>query len=177
MIEIAGSIHRSFIFPARRREAFNFFSDFAQAFRYLPHITLENMLSKNRFRLLFATTELGIYRIRVYCGIEATADIQNWSLHFQPDQDSIVTKSSAGLYSLTGSGFYNSVSTFREEGEQTRINYRLTIRASLPVPLGVRFMPEPVIRNITHGITQWRIDEISRGFIERSKEGYSKRRN
>jgi hypothetical protein len=52
------------------------------------------------------------------------------------------------------------------------VEYRFHLNAELPVPVGIRFMPEPVLNGIASSITQWRIDEIVDGFIQRSLDSY-----
>jgi len=60
MIQLAGSVKRSFLFPSDMRTALDFYADMGQLFEYLPHSTLIKVYSKTQFRVLYSSTELGI---------------------------------------------------------------------------------------------------------------------
>jgi hypothetical protein len=172
MIKISGSTHQTFTFPANLKTSFDYFADLQHTFSILPHISILDQYNESSFRMLYHTTELGIYKVRIICDLKAESDHQNWVLRVDPCPSKKPVFSEAGLYSLTAPGAYTSVSHFREQGDLTQVEYKLRLNASLPVPLGVRFMPDSVLSNIASNITQWRIHEIANGFIERSLRAY-----
>ena len=87
-----------------------------------------------------------------------------------------------GLSSLTAQGFFSSESVFEEvepppdsnqtNHSYTRIDYKLDLEARLPIPLGLRMMPNLVIKPLADNITQWRFCETVDGFIEQSLATY-----
>ncbi len=168
MIKIAGSIHRSFSFPADKDVAFNYYCDIPRTLSFLRHIELLNRFDDTTYRLVYATSELGIYRVRVFCDIQTEIDRQSWALRIFPFEGISEIRSKSGMYSLSGQGVYTSESIFKEDGAHTEIEYKLKLSATLPVPLGLRFMPTKLINQIAREITKWRMQEIVDGFIERS---------
>lgn len=172
MIKISGSTHRKFDFPADPMTAFDFYSNLDRTLSYLPHISVLERFTETEFRMIYHTSELGIYRVRVFCDMRAEFNRQDRILAICPLEGISPISSKAGMYSLTGQGFYHSESIFHEQGDFTKIEYRLNIHATLPTPLGLRFMPTKLIDGIAKGITQWRIEEIADGFIERSLQAF-----
>ena len=168
MISITGTAHRSFIFPSDLPTTFEYYNDVGRMFHFLPHISLLQQFAVNQYRMLYNTTELGIYQVRVICDLQAESDRKTWALRFSPLKDAREVQSDAGMYMLTGYGYFNIESLFFEEGKTTRIEYHLKLRANLPIPHGLRLVPRRVTQTIARSITQWRIDEIIAGFIERS---------
>ncbi|MBN1148096.1 MAG: hypothetical protein JXA78_12630 [Anaerolineales bacterium] len=174
MIKIAGSIHRSFIFPANRPDAFEFYADLERTLSFLNHISLLRSYSDLQYRMLYNTTELGIYHVRLFCDIETELDRDARAIRIHPLEGKGIAPagSNAGLYSSAAKGYYTSESLFAEEGDRTRVDYYLQIWATLPTPHGIRFMPNIVLNNIARTITQRRIHEIAEGFIERSVSAF-----
>lgn len=172
MITINGSVQRSFVFPADIPTAFDYYKDMSRTLNFLSHISILDRYDEERYRVLYKTTELSIYRVRIICDIQVESDPYNGLLLIHPICESYPVKTQSGLYSLSGQGLYSSESNFTSEGDQTRIDYKLELHASLPVPLGLRFMPGAVINSIARNITQWRINEIAEGFIERSVRAF-----
>jgi hypothetical protein len=172
MITVAGAAHRSFPFPAGCPAAFDFYSHARRTLSILPHISILRQYGPDRFRVLYHTTELGIYQVRLICDIQVEIDRQNWVLRIRPLDGVAPVGSEAGLYSLTAPACFTSESIFTPAGEATQVDYRLKLWAELPAPFGIRLMPERVLDSIAHSITEWRIDEIAGGFIERSIRHY-----
>jgi hypothetical protein len=172
MIPITGSTHRSFIFPADRLTAFDFYSDWRRTLGYLTHISFRPQSNNQHYQMLYSTTELGIYQIQVFCNIVTRLDRSSWTLHIQPQEEITTAVRKAGLHSMKANGYYSSQSKFHEHGEQTKIEYHLNLHADLPIPYAIRFMPTPILQNIAHNITQRRIEEIVEKFIQRSIEAY-----
>ena len=172
MIKISGSTHQTYLFPANLKNSFEYYADLHHTFSLLPHISLLDQYDDLTFRLLYHTTELGIYKVRIICDLQAQTDRQNWVLHVGPCPGKAPVAIDAGIYSLTAPGAFSSESHFQEVGDQTQIEYKLRLQADLPIPMGVRLMPDTVLNNIARNITQWRIHEIAREFIERSIRAY-----
>ena len=172
MITITGSVHRSFQFPDHREAAFDYYADIRRTLNMLPHISIVRQFAADQFRMIYSTTELGIYRVCMVCDIQVKLDRKAWALHIQPLSKPLPVISEAGIYSLTGPGAFASQSLFRSTGVNTEVEYRFRLSADLPVPFGIRFMPDSVLNGIAGSITQWRIDEIVDGFIQRSVDTY-----
>jgi hypothetical protein len=172
MITIAGSVHRSFIFPANFQTAFAYYSDFRRTLSFLDHISVTRQYAEDEYRMLYSATELGIYRVRIICDMKAEIDRRQGYLRVHPLEGIPPIQSKAGLYFLSGQGYYNSESIFNPDGDKTKIEYKLRLHARVPIPIGLRFMPIGVINEIARNITQWRITEIAEGFIERSLRAF-----
>lgn len=174
MIRIGGSVRRSFYFPANLSTAFSYYRDMGRIVHFLPHISLVNKYSDHEFRMLFSTTELHVYQVRLFCDFQVKASDESFILHVEPSHNYQPISKEAGMYRLTGTGFYSSESIFIAEGDKTRIDYSLKLTGDLPVPMGIRFMPRSVLDGIANSITRWRIDEIAEGFIRRSIDAFER---
>ena len=172
MITITGSVHRSFEFPSHSEAAFDFYANARRTLSMLPHISIVRQYCPDQYRMMYDTTELGIYRVRMLCDIQVELDRETSVLRIRPMTDPPPVAIEAGVYSLAGQGFFSSESIFRDTGQSTLVDYRFQLGADLPVPFGIRFMPESVLNGIASSITQWRIDEIVDGFIRRSLDTY-----
>lgn len=168
MIDVVGSAKLSFMFPAPRETAYQYYQDMGRVVQHLPHIHLISILDDETFRLMYDTVELGAYRIRILCDVQAELDETRQLLRFNPVAKSPHIEMKAGFKSATARGYYASNSYFVSEGEQTRIEYELDLQAELPTPLALRVVPGGVLNRISYNITNWRIDEIAGGFIENS---------
>jgi hypothetical protein len=123
--------------------------------------------------MLYKAIELGIYRVEIFCDLQVKCERETNILTIEPSNSLIKpVKPRAGLYSLTGQGYYSSQTIFRADGKATKIDYTLELHSELPVPIGLRLMPEGLINNIAGTITNWRIQEIAEGFIEKSITAY-----
>jgi hypothetical protein len=178
MIKLSATYHRNFAFPADLDTCFAYYSRLTQTLGFLPHISIVKSYRENQFRVLYSTTELGIYRVNIYCDLQMHADSAENRLVIQPlHNGTSPTKSSFGLYSLTGQGYYSSESIFSRDGEQTIIDFMLQMHSSLPVPLALKLMPESVISKIANEITTWRMREIADGFMQRSIQAFTSTRS
>ena len=171
MIRVAGSVHRSFVFPAERPLAYAYYADIGRVLSYLPHICLARTYGPDRLRLLYHSTELGIYRIRIFADVQTSLE-DGRVLHVRPLADTPSVKPQSGAHSATAQGYFTSQSTFQDMGNQTRIEYNLRLRADLPTPQGLRIMPGLVVGGIARSITNMRIREIVEGFIDRSIDAF-----
>lgn len=173
MITISGATSLTFQFPAELPIAFDFYSDFSRVFHYLPHISIVKEHSEDQYRMLYKTTELGIYQVKVFCDLKVTRDGDTNTLSVRSlNSSSQPIRAHAGLYSLTGQGAYSSQTTFYESGQQTKIDFSLKLHSDLPVPLGLKLIPDKLLNNIADSITNWRINEIADGFIHNSIAAY-----
>ena len=172
MIKVSGSVRRSFTIPAELPVAFAYYSDLGRILNYLPHILLVRAYQYDQFRMLYSTVELGAYRIRIFCDLQARLDEKERALNVTSLEIEPPVKSAAGIRDTTAQGAFSSKSLFFAEGDATRIEYSLDLRANLPTPLGLRLMPSYFVNRIADNITRWRIREIADGFIDRSIDAY-----
>lgn len=172
MIQIIGTTHQTFHFPADATTASGFYRDFSRILHYLPHIHLINAYGPDQFRVMYHTLELGVYRVRIYCDIQVKFDEPSQTLHVTPLPNISPVKSSATVHSLTAQGYFRSRSVFRPRGDHSTVDYQLSLGAQLPKPFGLMLMPDRVIEQIAGNITDWRIHEIAGGFIKRSVQEY-----
>ena len=70
MIKVAGSVHRSFVFPAELPLAYAYYADIGRVLSYLPHICVARTYGPDQLRLLYHSTELGLYRIRIFADVQ-----------------------------------------------------------------------------------------------------------
>lgn len=167
MIHVVGSASRSFTFPADLPIAYAYYGDVGRVLNFLPHILLVRAYGPDRFRLLYDSTELGTYHIRIFADVQTTLE-ERWVIRVHSLEGIPPVKAESGISSTTAQGHFQSKSVFHDDGDQTRIEYSLQLQAELPTPLGLRFMPGVMVRRIAKGITKTRIREITEGFIERS---------
>jgi hypothetical protein len=171
MIKVAGSALRSFTFPGELPVAYAYYADVGRLLSYLPHIFLVRAYGSDRFRLLYSTTELGTYRIRIFADVHTTLE-EGWVVRVRPMEGIPPVKAEAGFRSSTTQGYFASQSVFQDNGDKTQIKYGLQLRAELPIPLGLRFMPGMMVDRIARSITNMRIREIADGFVERSTDAF-----
>ncbi len=172
MIKIAGTTRQTFSFPADITTASRFYRDFSRILHYLPHIQLVKAYSSDRFRVMYHTMELSLYRVRIYCDLQVSYDEASRTLHVTPLLDKPPIRSEATVHSLTAQGRFTSQSIFRARDDHSVVDYELSLEARLPKPLGLMLMPDKVIEQIASNITDWRIHEIAGGFIKRSVQEY-----
>ena len=171
MISIAGTARHTFVFPAELPLSYAYYADIGRVLSYLPHICLVRSYGPDRLRLLYRSTELGIYHIRIFADVE-TSLVDGRILRIGALDNVPQVRTVADLHSVTVQGQYASESVFHAEGSQTRIEYQMQLRANLPTPPGLRLMPHIVVDRIARSITKIRIREIVEGFIERSTDAF-----
>ncbi len=176
-IRLDGRTRRTFLFPAPVEETFRYYARAEHIFSFLPHITFLDALDDGVYRLLYHSTELNIYRVRLYCDLRAALDAEGYTLRFSPLEGSLPAAPKAGLDWLEASGFYTSTSIFRPHHDgQTAVEYTLHLWADLPRPWGLRMLPQGTMNRIANAIAKFRIQEIADGFIQRTIEDYLHRR-
>lgn len=173
MIEIKAAARREFLFPAALPLAIEFFSDFRRVTDFLPHISLvQETADSQQYRVLYSTVELATYQVHIFADVKTELDEPQKILYVRPATDFKPVQSKATLRSLTASGNYSSRSVFREAGDHCDVLFEMELSATLPQPLGLRFMPGAVLNRIADSITNLRMDEIIEGFIIRSINAY-----
>lgn len=166
MLKINGSARLSFTFPADRQTTFIYFSDMARLTSHLRYIEIDASFPDNRYRLRYDSSELNAYDIHVVCDVVLDATDRYNTIYVHPVQGSIPVEAKATMSATFGQGFYSSEANFYDvEGDQTRIEYKLSLHAELPRPSSMRLMPGRVVDKIAQGITNKRIREIAEGFI------------
>jgi hypothetical protein len=176
MIQLVGSVKRSFLFPSNLSTALRYYADMGHLFQYLPHITLIDTYSKTEFRVLFSSTELGIYQIQLYCDLKVELDEKNATIEVGVLDGKKPIKTKAGMHSIRGMAKYRSVSSFKPEGDQVRIYYHLHLAGELSKPLALTLVPDRVTDHIAESIAKRRIFEIADGFITGSLKSFNRRK-
>jgi len=172
MIIVEGSTSRSFTFPADLPLAFAYYTDLNRILTYLPHIYIARTYDDNQLRMCYNTIELGTYKVNIFCDLRAEMAAEERVLRVFPLKGVTPVKTKATFRATTAPGRFFSESLFFDEGEQTRIEYRLKLQAELPSPTGLRFVPTSVINGIASSITHRRIKEIADGFVRRSIDAF-----
>jgi hypothetical protein len=175
MIHLAGSAKRSFLFPSDIKTALIYYVDMGRLFKYLPHITLVETYSKNQFRVLYSSTELGIYQIQLYCDLVVNQDTENAAIHVTMLPGKKPAKTKAGIHSIQGMATFSSTSRFQPEGDCTRIYYHLNLEGELPKPMALNLVPDSITDHIAESIAKRRIYEIADGFITGSRKEFGGR--
>lgn len=78
----------------------------------------------------------------------------------------------ATLYAMSGSGRYTSTITFVPDGDDTRVECRLSLHATLPAAYSLRLVPHALVAKATQEILQRRVREILDGFAQRSIDAF-----
>lgn len=172
MITLDGSTRRTFTFPDHLDAATRFYRDFDTVLQLLPHISLVQKYGPNQYRALYHTTELGAYRVKIYCDLHVQFQAATQTLHVAPLRGLPPVKQSVGVQALVAQGYFTSKSVFRTHGAETRVDYELQLGASLPKPFALSLVPDSVMNQIASSIADWRIHEIAEGFITRSIAAY-----
>lgn len=166
MLRINGTARLSFTFPADRETTFVYFSDMHRLVSHLRYIDLAQAYPGHRYRLLYESTELNAYDIHVWCDVALDASDRYNTIRVYPVNGIEPVENKATLQATYGQGFYSSEANFFDvAGDQTRIEYKLSLHADLIRPTSMRLMPIRVVDKIAQGITSKRIREIAEGFI------------
>ncbi len=173
MLTIAGSASLSFLFPADRVTAYDYYRDMNRLVSHLKHIELVDSLPGYQYRLHFHSIELATNHFHVYCDVRLDCPPGHHVIRIVSFENLPPIESHATLNSTTARGFYSSEAYFHDLGNQTRIEYKLRLQAVLPRPLGMRLMPRRAVNNIAKSITNRRIQEIAEHFISSSIAGFS----
>ncbi|HZY41225.1 MAG TPA: hypothetical protein VFF59_04405 [Anaerolineae bacterium] len=174
MIKLAGSARRTYLFPVVLPRAFGYHCDLARSMRFLPHISVVEHYAPDQLRLLYSATESGLYRVKIFCDVLITVDQANHRLRLGPLTGHPPVKNEVRLNAMTCQGHYDSETIFAAAGQQTQIEYRLNLRASVPKPLTLRLIPNALMDGAAHNIMHLRIAEIMGSFIDQSIRAYAR---
>lgn len=169
MMKIAGSMNRSFTFPANIVTAMNYYEHLPRLIPFLPHIRMVGSYGDNQYRLVFTSTELGAYQITICANVQTLCLPEERRIRIFALEGKPIIKSKSTFNSTEAEGYYSSEALFAPKGEEeTQIDYRLDLLANLLRPKGLSFMPAMMVDSLTQNITNWRISEIMDGFINKS---------
>ncbi len=168
MIAVSGSTRMTFHLPVDTAAAFAFYSHMPRLIPYLPHIRLIREHADNHLRVCYFAKELSAYDINIYCDILVETDPLERAIRINPHSARPLVKPKAGIHAASAYGRYTSESLFFPDGGGTRLEYSLELSAELPEPWALKLVPAPVLNSIASHITNARIDEIARQFIEQS---------
>lgn len=157
------------MFPADIATTFAYYSDMHRLVQHLKHIELVDSDPQNEleYRLYYNTVELGSYHIHVYCDVRLEL-AGGTTIRIVPVKNLPAIKPTVTINSTTARGYYTSEAHFLPAGEQTRVEYALSLQAEPPRPKGMRFMPGRIVDKIAQDITNHRITEIADSFIDSS---------
>jgi len=168
MIKVGGSTRRDFIFPTSVEHAIAFYDDLDRIVSCLSHITMVEKFAPNEMRVMYNTKELGTYQIHIYSDLQTAVDYKEKVLYVNAANNHSPAASHSSFNSCGTHGVFRSSSHFMPFGGHTRVIYEVELRADLPTPSGLRFVPGRVLDKIANNITNGRIDEIINGFISQS---------
>lgn len=168
MIHIAGRARQSFVLHCPLEAAWQWFNTPVEYFSLLPHIRVVKSYSPRRFRLLYEATELGLYRVRLFCDLAVQADARRRLLGIRPfsSPDGPVPPRS-GLRTITSQGVFRSTTAFRADGGNTIIEYDLAIEARFRKPAILAPVPDSVAGEMAAPVVSWHVQEITAEFIRR----------
>ncbi|MCL4262002.1 MAG: hypothetical protein KJ069_02245 [Anaerolineae bacterium] len=174
MIQISGSIQRSFIFPATTSETLTFFSELIRVTQFMPHVTLVHTYTPDQIRVLYESVELGSYTIRIYIDLEGRIDRQAQTISVLPIKipTAVPIKPEATIRETVGHGLFGIEAQLFDLEDQTRIEANLRLQAELEQPRGMNLMPKRVVNRIAQGITDHRLREMADGFIKAALAAY-----
>lgn len=174
MIQVAGSVSRSFLFPAPQTVAAAYYRDFNRVVTHLSLISMVKSLGDDQFRVMYNSVELGIYQIKIYCDVRTVFDENAQVLYVQTLDDHPKLPTKSGWNSSSAHGAFASQSVFYPAGDQTRIEYKLHLSAEVPPPHGLRFVPAGMLDQIADNITAWRMDTIIDRFVDETIRDFQK---
>ena len=175
MIKIDSAVRFSFMFPADRATTFSYYSNMHRLVQHLKYIQLVDSEPDNpeaAYRLYYSTVELGTYHIHVYCDVGMEVSVPQYSIHLTPVEGLPPIESKVTLNATISRGYYSSAAFFIDAGEQTRVEYALSMKARPPRPKGMRFMPARMVDKIAQNITNHRVKEIAEEFITSSIDAF-----
>ena len=172
MIQLTGSAQRSYLFPADLPAAFAYHCALARSMRFLPHISIAVRYTPDQLRLLYSAAD-GLVHVKIFCDVLIAIDQPNYRLRISPLGGHVPVKHEVGLNTITCQGRYDSESAFSAAGQQTTIDYRLNLRADVPLPITLRLIPTTLISGAAHNILRMRTAEIMSSFIDQSRQAYA----
>lgn len=168
MINVSGSAHLTFTFPADRITTYNYYSDMTRLVQHLQYIELVRSDPDYQYRMYYNTVELGTYHIHVFCDVRMDLVSGHHIIRIVPVENLPAIETKVTVNSTTIRGYYSSEAYFYDEGDETRVEYTLRLEAKPPRPMGMRFMPQSMVDKVAKNITTRRIREIAENFISSS---------
>ena len=120
MIHVAGSVSRSFIFPAPWEIAAEYYRDFNRVVRHLSLISMVKQLDEDKFRVMYNSVELGVYNIKIYCDVHTIFDENQRVLVVQTTDDHPKLPTRSGWNSSEAHGAF-AQRRIRAEGLEGRV--------------------------------------------------------
>jgi hypothetical protein len=173
VLNLSSSFQYAFQINTDRFTAYDYLADWRQSLPLLPYISIVKQHSGDCFRMLYSTRELGLYKVRIYCDAHLVCDDQKRILRFVPFEGILPVKSQAGIYSLTGHGFFTSETVFESRAHQTWLQYTLQIVSGVPIPGAYRYLPKAGLEDLLHALVQRRLEEIVTRFAERTTQVFN----
>jgi hypothetical protein len=172
MIRIDSRVKFSFMFPAERALAYEYYSDMGRVVQHLKHMELVDSGPDETHRMYYNTVELGTYHIHVFLDVRMDLSGGDQLMRILPAKREPAVKTTVSLNATTTRGYYSAEARFFDFGEETRIEYDLKLRARPPRPKGMRLMPGRMVDKIARNITNHRMKEIAKGFIDDSVDAF-----
>ncbi len=174
MLNLEGTITRSFLFPAQIDLTICYYSDLFRMIHLMPYITRIHTYAPNQVRVLYETVELGSYTIRIYTDLESKVLRDDKVIEIYPVElaAAVPVEAKATMRESIGQGLFSLNSCFFDLGHQTRVEYTIKMQSELKRPRGMRLMPKRVVNRIAQGITENRTREIIDGFIKESLDDF-----
>lgn len=177
-IEVFGSAERSFLFPAPRPIAYEFYSSLPRIIPFLPRIVLLQEGDDEIYRVAYRSRELSVYDVDIPCDLQISTAAGPELLRIQHTDTQRFPKviSHATMRSCRAMGRFQIESRFLEAADdQTMINYRLMLSSTLPKPLGLLLVPSHVMSGVVERIVQIRINEIVDHFVANSVAAFAQK--
>jgi hypothetical protein len=172
MIKIDSTVKFSFLFPAERTVAYEYYSDIGRLVSHLKHIDLVDSAADGIHRLYYNTVELGTYHIHVYLDVRLELHPADHRIRILPIKRENPVKTEVSLNATTTYGYYSSEAQFHCLGNETRIEYMFKLRARPPRPKAMRLMPRRMVDRIARDITNHRVKEIANSFVHESIDAF-----
>jgi hypothetical protein len=171
-IQIDGQARRGFIIPARRDAAFTYCCDFEKIFGLVPHLTIVRAYNDRCFRVRYQSTELGVYRIRIYADLQIILDEINWVLRLEPASGIDPVHPQAGWAAAEGHGWFTGQTRFYENEGDTKVVYNFRIQAQVPTPFSACILPPSMCRKIANSIASRRVKDITQSIVNNTLEDW-----
>jgi hypothetical protein len=171
MISIAVSAQRTFTLPADLATTIAYFRDFERTIRDLQYLNLVKTYAQDQYRILYSTTEAGIYHVAFYCDIQVEFDEKNQAIRVIPLAGISPVSPNVTVNSMTGQGYYASQSIFQPAGSNTSIDYVVEIKAEVPKRLELKLVPDRVVKHVVENLVRQRLQVITDAYVLHTIDG------
>lgn len=172
MIKIDGSVKLSFLFPADCDTAFAYFGELRRVAAYMPHIELVRANGQGQYRMLFDTTEMGTYNIRIFYDVTLETDPEEYTLCVYPMPMDPPVERSSGFNVTSAPGSFYTEASFAADGSQTRVHFLMRLESEVLPPTSMRFVSGRMANKVARNITEKRLKEIAVGFVQNSLQAF-----